>query len=100
MRACSSSPASHAPCGGRCPLSCDSARTWTSGEARSARSAGRTSTSPITIARAATQPFGWDVFFKAPKTESGLRTITMLEPTAAMLRDQKRRVAEWCLANA
>lgn len=54
----------------------------------------------ITIARAATQPFGRDVFFKAPKTESGVRTIAMLEPTAVMLRDQKSRVAEWRLASA
>lgn len=52
----------------------------------------------VTIARAATQPHGHEVYFKPPKTESGVRTIAMLEPTAAVLREQKRRVAEWRLA--
>jgi integrase len=52
----------------------------------------------VTIARAATQPHGKEVWFKSPKTESGIRCIAMLEPTAAILRAQKRRVAEWRLA--
>lgn len=52
----------------------------------------------VTIARAATQPHGKDVWFKSPKTESGIRCIAMMEPTAAVLRAQKRRVAEWRLA--
>jgi integrase len=52
----------------------------------------------VRIARSATQPTGREVYFKSPKTPSGIRTIAMLEPTAAMLRAQKRRVAEWRLA--
>lgn len=51
----------------------------------------------VTVARAATQPLR-EVYFKAPKSEAGFRTITMLEPTAAIFREQKRRVSEWRLA--
>ena len=51
----------------------------------------------VTVARAATQPHR-EVYFKAPKSAAGCRTITMLEPTAAVLREQRKRVAAWRLA--
>ena len=51
----------------------------------------------VTVARAATQP-SREVYFKGPKSKAGLRTIAILEPTAALLRDQRARVAAWRLA--
>jgi integrase len=54
-------------------------------------------TMTVTIARAATQPAG-KVYFKTPKSAAGVRTLAMLEPTAALLREQRKRVAAWRLA--
>ena len=54
-------------------------------------------TMTVTIARAATQPTG-KVYFKIPKSAAGMRTLAMLEPTAALLREQRKRVAAWRLA--
>jgi integrase len=52
----------------------------------------------VTVARAASQPYGSEVFFKEPKTAAGKRTIAMLAPTAMMLRAQRGRISEWKLA--
>ena len=52
----------------------------------------------VTICRAVTQPGDGRIYFKSPKTEAGRRTIAMLEPTAALLRAQRKVIAEWRIA--
>lgn len=51
----------------------------------------------VSVARAATQPKGRDVYFKEPKSAAGIRRISMLEPTAQLLREQRKRIAAWRL---
>lgn len=52
----------------------------------------------VSITRAATQPVR-EVYFKAPKSKAGVRSISMLDPTAAVLREQRKRIAAWRLAS-
>ena len=52
----------------------------------------------VTIRRAATQPGDGKIYFKPPKTEAGVRKIAMVEPTAELLRAQRKLVAEWRIA--
>ncbi|AXT25531.1 site-specific integrase [Ruegeria sp. AD91A] len=54
-------------------------------------------TMTVSITRAATQPNGRKVFFKEPKSDAGIRRVSMLDPTADMLRAQRKRVAAWRL---
>ncbi|MFY9212281.1 MAG: site-specific integrase [Aestuariivita sp.] len=49
----------------------------------------------VTVARTATQPTPGKIYFKPPKTKAGERTISMLAPTAMLLRAQRGRVSEW-----